>query len=118
MDCATPIQVGSFSAASNVTGIVTDVTAVTKILHRHGALGLVACMLAHLPFAMLPSCVHPLLRTCRSVPGRTGIWRAAFFDYAAAGAYLDINMGAGGLTIDSVLVHFPLLTTDRMRAAR
>ncbi len=30
--------VGSFSAASNVTGILTDVDAVTEILKRHGAL--------------------------------------------------------------------------------
>ncbi|WP_425086672.1 aminotransferase class V-fold PLP-dependent enzyme [Stappia sp.] len=33
-----PLIVGAFSAASNVTGIVTDVVAVTRILKRHGAL--------------------------------------------------------------------------------
>jgi selenocysteine lyase/cysteine desulfurase len=33
-----PLKVGSFSAASNVTGIVTDVDAVAALLHRHGAL--------------------------------------------------------------------------------
>jgi selenocysteine lyase/cysteine desulfurase len=33
-----PLKVGSFSAASNVTGIVTDVDAVSSALHRHGAL--------------------------------------------------------------------------------
>src|SRR3954470_13458067 len=33
-----PLKVGSFSAASNVTGIVTDVDAVAIALHRHGAL--------------------------------------------------------------------------------
>jgi selenocysteine lyase/cysteine desulfurase len=32
------VKVGSFSAASNVTGIVTDVDRVAIILHRHGAL--------------------------------------------------------------------------------
>ena len=32
-----PLKVGSFSAASNVTGIVTDVDAVSILLHRHGA---------------------------------------------------------------------------------
>ncbi|MFS1525747.1 aminotransferase class V-fold PLP-dependent enzyme [Microbulbifer sp. 2304DJ12-6] len=32
------LKIGSFSAASNVTGIVTDVDAVTRLLHRHGAL--------------------------------------------------------------------------------
>ncbi len=33
-----PLLVGSFSAASNVTGIVTDTTAVSSLLHRFGAL--------------------------------------------------------------------------------
>ncbi len=32
--------IGSFSAASNVTGIVTDVRAVSSLLHKHGALAL------------------------------------------------------------------------------
>lgn len=33
-----PLVIGAFSAASNVTGIVTDVDAVTALLKRHGAL--------------------------------------------------------------------------------
>lgn len=33
-----PLKIGSFSAASNVTGIVTDTRAVAALLHRHGAL--------------------------------------------------------------------------------
>jgi selenocysteine lyase/cysteine desulfurase len=33
-----PLKIGSFSAASNVTGIVTDVERVSIVLHRHGAL--------------------------------------------------------------------------------
>ena len=33
-----PLRIGSFSAASNVTGILTDVDAVARLLHRHGAL--------------------------------------------------------------------------------
>jgi selenocysteine lyase/cysteine desulfurase len=53
---ARPLKVGSFSAASNVTGILTDVDAVSILLHRHGAL--------------------------------------AFWDYAAAGPYLPIEMNA------------------------
>ena len=32
------LKVGSFSAASNVTGIITDVDGVAAVLHRHGAL--------------------------------------------------------------------------------
>ncbi len=33
-----PLLIGSFSAASNVTGIVTDTDAIATLLHRHGAL--------------------------------------------------------------------------------
>ena len=49
-----PLRIGSFSAASNVTGIVSDTNAIATVLHRHGAL--------------------------------------AFFDYAAAGPYLPVEM--------------------------
>ena len=33
-----PLKIGSFSAASNVTGIVSDCHAISALLHRHGAL--------------------------------------------------------------------------------
>ena len=33
-----PLRIGSFSAASNVTGIVSNTTAISTLLHRHGAL--------------------------------------------------------------------------------
>jgi selenocysteine lyase/cysteine desulfurase len=33
-----PMRIGSFSAASNVTGIVSDTSAVSSLLHRNGAL--------------------------------------------------------------------------------
>jgi len=33
-----PLRIGSFSAASNVTGILTDTSAVAALLHAHGAL--------------------------------------------------------------------------------
>jgi selenocysteine lyase/cysteine desulfurase len=33
-----PVRIGSFSAASNVTGILTDTEAVSALLHEHGAL--------------------------------------------------------------------------------
>lgn len=32
-----PLKIGSFSAASNVTGIKTDISAIASLLHRHGA---------------------------------------------------------------------------------
>ena len=49
-----PLRIGSFSAASNVTGILTDTDAVTRLLHSRRAL--------------------------------------AFWDYAAAGPYVRIDM--------------------------
>jgi selenocysteine lyase/cysteine desulfurase len=33
-----PLKIGSFSAASNVTGIVSDTHAISSLLHKHGAL--------------------------------------------------------------------------------
>jgi selenocysteine lyase/cysteine desulfurase len=49
-----PLKIGSFSAASNVTGILSDTNTIATVLHRHGAL--------------------------------------SFWDYAAGGPYLDIDM--------------------------
>jgi len=37
---ARPLKIGSFSAASNVTGIISDTRSVSVLLHRHGALSL------------------------------------------------------------------------------
>ena len=33
-----PLRIGSFSAASNVTGVVSDTDAISELLHSHGAL--------------------------------------------------------------------------------
>ncbi len=35
-----PLRIGSFSAASNVTGILSDTDGISALLHRHGALSL------------------------------------------------------------------------------
>ncbi len=35
-----PLRIGSFSAASNVTGIVSDTYAISRLLHEHGALSM------------------------------------------------------------------------------
>jgi selenocysteine lyase/cysteine desulfurase len=37
---ARPLKIGSFSAASNVTGIASDTHAIAELLHRHGAYSL------------------------------------------------------------------------------
>jgi selenocysteine lyase/cysteine desulfurase len=54
---ARPLKIGSFSAASNVTGIVTDVDAVSILLHRFGALACwdYAAAAPHVPVDMNPS---------------------------------------------------------------
>jgi len=53
-----PLRIGSFSAASNVTGIASDTRAIATLLHRHGAL--------------------------------------SFWDFAAAGPYVDVDMHPAG----------------------
>ena len=51
---ARPLKIGSFSAASNVTGVATDVDAVSILLHRNGALAFFdyAAAAPHLPIEM------------------------------------------------------------------
>jgi selenocysteine lyase/cysteine desulfurase/CRP-like cAMP-binding protein len=53
---ARPLRIGSFSAASNVTGIVSDVNAISALLHRHGALAFwdYAAAAAHASIDMNP----------------------------------------------------------------
>src|SRR5215468_10175160 len=67
---ARPLKIGSFSAASNVTGIASDTRAIAALLHRHGAY--------------------------------------SFWDYAAAGPYVAIEMNGGaagdGIEKDAVFV--------------
>ncbi|WP_091314381.1 aminotransferase class V-fold PLP-dependent enzyme [Amycolatopsis tolypomycina] len=43
---ARPLKIGSFSAASNVTGIVSDTPAISDLLHQHGALAFWDCAAA------------------------------------------------------------------------
>lgn len=51
-----PLRIGSFNAASNVTGILTEVGAIAKILHRHGAL---ACFDYAASAPYVPIDMHP-----------------------------------------------------------
>lgn len=50
------LKIGSFSAASNVTGITTDTAAVSSLLHRHGALSFwdVAAAAPYIGISMRP----------------------------------------------------------------
>jgi selenocysteine lyase/cysteine desulfurase len=57
------LKIGSFSAASNVTGIVTDTHRVADLLHRHGALSFwdFAAAAPYVTIEMNSSCTeHPL----------------------------------------------------------
>ena len=51
------LLIGAFSAASNVTGIVTDDVAVTKLLHKYGGLALwdYSAAASHIRVEMNPS---------------------------------------------------------------
>jgi len=60
------LKIGSFSAASNVSGIMTDAVAVTRLLKKYGALS---------------------------------VW-----DYAGGGPYMEVDMTAGGVCKDAVVV--------------
>jgi selenocysteine lyase/cysteine desulfurase len=57
------LKIGSFSAASNVTGIVSNTCAIADVLHRHGALSFwdFACAAPYVDIEMYPTCAeHPL----------------------------------------------------------
>ncbi|MEN8163652.1 MAG: aminotransferase class V-fold PLP-dependent enzyme [Acidobacteriota bacterium] len=51
-----PLKIGSFSAASNVTGIVSHTFSITALLHRHGALSFwdIAAAAPYVSFNMNP----------------------------------------------------------------
>ena len=51
-----PFKLGSFSAASNVTGLLSDVKAIARVLHRHGAL---ACFDFAAGGPYMPIDMHP-----------------------------------------------------------
>jgi selenocysteine lyase/cysteine desulfurase len=58
-----PLKIGSFSAASNVTGIISNTCAVADLLHRHGALSFwdFAAAAPYVDIEMHPVCPeHPL----------------------------------------------------------
>ncbi|MEO7069132.1 MAG: aminotransferase class V-fold PLP-dependent enzyme, partial [Nostocoides sp.] len=58
---ARPLMIGAFSAASNVTGILSDTTAISSLLHRHGALSFWDCAAAgpYVELSMRAEAGHP-----------------------------------------------------------
>jgi selenocysteine lyase/cysteine desulfurase len=65
-----PLRIGSFSAASNVTGILSDADRIAALLHRHGALSFwdYAAAAPYVP-----------IRVAESAPGRGDHKDAIFF---------------------------------------
>jgi selenocysteine lyase/cysteine desulfurase len=59
---ARPLLIGSFSAASNVTGIISDTSAISRLLHAHGAL-------SFWDFAASAPYVHVEMRSGRAGDG-------------------------------------------------
>jgi selenocysteine lyase/cysteine desulfurase len=60
---ARPLKIASFSAASNVTGILSNTCAIADLLHRHGALSFwdFAAAAPYVEIEMYPQCGdHPL----------------------------------------------------------
>ena len=60
-----PLKIGSFSAASNVTGIVSNTCDIAHLLHTHDALSFwdFACAAPYVAIEMYPQCAdHPLAR--------------------------------------------------------
>ena len=60
---ARPLRIGSFSAASNVTGILSNTCAIADLLHRHDALSFwdFAAAAPYVEIEMYPKCSrHPL----------------------------------------------------------
>lgn len=57
-----PLKIGSFSAASNVTGVLTDTDVVAELLHAHGALSFwdYAAAGPYVPIGVAPSASRPL----------------------------------------------------------
>ncbi|MFO7571629.1 MAG: aminotransferase class V-fold PLP-dependent enzyme [Gaiellaceae bacterium] len=58
-----PLKIGSFSAASNVTGIFSNTCAIADLLHRHGALSFwdFAAAAPYVEIEMYPSCASHAL---------------------------------------------------------
>ncbi len=67
------VVVGAFSAASNVTGILEDVPAVTRMLKAHGALAVwdYAAAAAYRPMSMQPA-IDALVFSPHKLPGGPG----------------------------------------------
>jgi len=94
-----PLRIGSFSAASNVTGIVSDTGGITTLLHRHGAL-------AFWDFAA----AAPYVRIAMNPSGPDGVDTAAAKD----AVFISPHKFIGGPGTPGVLVVKRRLLTNRV----
>jgi selenocysteine lyase/cysteine desulfurase len=94
-----PLLVGSFSAASNVTGILTDADRIAGLLHRHGALSFwdYAAAAPYVP-----------IRMAESAPGRGDHKDAIFF---SPHKFIGGPQTPGVLVVRRALVRNPVPTT-------
>ena len=99
-----PLRIGSFSAASNVTGILSDLRAISVLLHRHGAL-------SFWDFAAAAPYVDIEMSPCR--PGPTGA--DAELDYKDA-IFLSPHKFIGGPGTPGLLVARRELLRNRVPA--
>ncbi len=105
---ARPLKIGSFSAASNVTGILSDTRAISVLLHRHGAL-------SFWDFAA----AAPYVQIEMNMAGRDGLPAGVSADPDAALAYKDAifispHKFIGGPGTPGVLVARRELFTNRV----
>ena len=106
-----PLLLGAFSAASNVTGVLTDVHAVARVCHAHGAYALFDYAAAgpYVPIAMHPpGSAHPPGATAAShvpSPG-PGDGEGTAPDPAGAldAVFLSLHKFVGGAAASGVLV--------------
>jgi selenocysteine lyase/cysteine desulfurase len=101
-----PLKIGSFSAASNVTGVVTDTDIVAELLHRHGALACFDYAAAgpHLEIAMRAPAGRPLagkdavVLSPHKFPGGPGTPGVLVVRWALVGNRVPTVPGGGTIT--------------------
>jgi len=105
-----PLKIGSFSAASNVTGIISDTRAISVLLHRHGGL-------SFWDFAAAAPYVHVEMSPHRApADARADARRDAALDYKDA-IFISPHKFIGGPGTPGVLVARRELFRNRVPTA-
>jgi selenocysteine lyase/cysteine desulfurase len=103
---ARPLKIGTFSAASNVTGILSDTAEIARVLHAHGAL-------AFFDYAASGPYVDISLHPRKQSPGAAG---SGAPDEAAAkdAAFFSMHKFLGGPRTPGLLIANRRLFTNRV----